>query len=338
MSVSWKHTLLSILCFGFLGSLLISLYALQFILLPVRTPGETVPVYIKPGQSFAQIATTLEEKEVIDNPRVLQLLAICFGLSTSMQAGEYELNTGWSRLEILRTLASGSHILYTLRIPEGLSWWKIARTAVQSGLTTYADFQKAVHSRDLLAEFNIPADSAEGYLFPETYHLPRPEENQAKPIIRLMLQEFQSQIQTIIRPGKQPDPQEIHTLVTLASLVEKETGQPGERRTVAGVFANRLQRGMRLQCDPTVIYGLGRDFDGNLTRKHLQDSSNPYNTYAHAGLPPGPICSPGLDSLRAAKDPEDHDYLYFVSKGDGSHHFSRSLEEHNQAVRRYQLR
>jgi UPF0755 protein len=95
---------------------------------------------------------------------------------------------------------------------------------------------------------------------------------------------------------------------------------------------------MRLQCDPTVIYGLGRDFDGNLTRKHLQDSSNPYNTYAHAGLPPGPICSPGLDSLRAAKDPEDHDYLYFVSKGDGSHHFSRSLEEHNQAVRRYQLR
>lgn len=338
MSVSWKNILLSILGCGFLASLLISLYALQLILLPVRNPGETVTVHIKPGQSFAQIAASLEEKEVIDNPRILQLLATSFGLSTNLRAGEYELNTGWSRLEILRTLASGSHILYTLRIPEGLSWWKTARTAAQSGLTTYADFKKTVHNHDLLSEFNIPADTAEGYLFPETYHLPRPEENQAEPIIRVMLQEFQDQIKTIIQPHEQPDPQKIHDLVTLASLVEKETGQPSERRTVAGVFANRLQRGMRLQCDPTVIYGLGRDFDGNLTRKHLQDSSNPYNTYAHAGLPPGPICSPGLDSLRAAKDPEDHKYLYFVSKGDGSHHFSRSLEEHNRAVRRYQLR
>lgn len=338
MSVSWKHILLSFLCFGFLGSLLISLYALQLILLPVRTPGETVTVHIRPGQSFAQIAASLEEKEVIDNPRIFQLLATCLKLSTNLQAGEYELNTGWSRLEILRTLASGSHILYTLRIPEGLNWWKTARTVARSGLTTYADFQETVHHPDLLAEFNIPADSAEGYLFPETYHLPKPEQNQAEPIIRLMLQEFENKIQTIIPPQEQPDTQKIHDLVTLASLVEKETGQPGERRTVAGVFANRLQRGMRLQCDPTVIYGLGRDFDGNLTRKHLQDSSNPYNTYAHAGLPPGPICSPGLASLRAAKEPEDHEYLYFVSKGDGSHHFSRSLKEHNRAVRRYQLR
>ncbi|MFO7875815.1 MAG: endolytic transglycosylase MltG [Desulfovermiculus sp.] len=338
MSVSGKLLLLSILCFGFLASLLVSLYALQLILLPVRTPGETVTVHIKPGQSFAQIAATLEEKEVIHNPRILQLLATCFGFSTNLQAGEYELNTGWSRLEILRTLASGSHILYTLRIPDGLTWWKTAKTAAQSGLTTYADFNKTVHNPDLLAEFNIPADTAEGYLFPETYHLPRPEDNQAEPIIRLMLQEFVNQIQTIIRPQNQLDPQEIHDLVTLASLVEKETGQPSERRTVAGVFANRLQRGMRLQCDPTVIYGLGRDFDGNLTKKHLQDSSNPYNTYAHSGLPPGPICSPGLDSLQAAQNPEDHDYLYFVSKGDGSHHFSRSLKEHNRAVRLYQLR
>ncbi|MFW5971086.1 MAG: endolytic transglycosylase MltG [Desulfovermiculus sp.] len=338
MSVSWKHVLLSILGSGFLASLLISLYVLQLILLPLETPGQKVHVHITPGQSFAQIAASLEEKEVIDNPRIFQMLAVCFKLSANLRAGEYELNTGWSRLEILRALAGGSHILYTLRIPEGLSWRQTARTAAQSGLTTYADFQKTVQNHDLLAEFNIPADTAEGYLFPETYHLPRPEENQAEPIIRLMLQEFQNQIQDIIPPREQPDPQEIHDLVTLASLVEKETGQPGERRTVAGVLVNRLQRGMRLQCDPTVIYGLGRNFDGNLTRKHLQDSSNAYNTYAHAGLPPGPICSPGLDSLRAAQDPEDHEYLYFVSKGDGSHHFSRNLKEHNRAVRLYQLR
>ncbi|MFW6178490.1 MAG: endolytic transglycosylase MltG, partial [Desulfohalobiaceae bacterium] len=134
-----------------------------------------------------------------------------------------------------------------------------------------------------------------------------------------------------------PDAEQVHRIVTLASLVEKETGTPKERRRIAGVFQNRLDQGMLLQCDPTVIYGLGPDSDTRLRKKQLQDKDNPYNTYQHPGLPPGPICSPGLESLKAAIDPEEHSYLYFVSKGDGSHKFSRSLREHNQAVRKYIL-
>jgi UPF0755 protein len=130
----------------------------------------------------------------------------------------------------------------------------------------------------------------------------------------------------------------IRDKVTLASLVEKETGVAEERHRIAGVFVNRLKRGMRLQCDPTVIYGIGPEFDGNLKRKHLNNPANKYNTYRHGGLPPGPICSPGLDSIKAALNPEEHDFLYFVSRGDGTHKFSKTLAEHNRAVRRFQLR
>ncbi|MDZ7758995.1 MAG: endolytic transglycosylase MltG [Desulfovermiculus sp.] len=332
------RVLACVVCTAILASLLGTLFALHLTMLPVRTPGKKVHVHISPGQSLAHIASTLEEKNVIDNPRLFQLLAWAFGLSSKLQAGEFQVDTRWSRLKILRTLATGSHVLYSIRIPEGLTWWQTAEVVAQSGLTTYEAFKNAVHDRELLQEFHIPADNAEGYLFPETYRLPRPPGNRAEPIVRLMLQEFYKQIQTTLWPQGLPDPQEVHNLVILASLVERETAQPDERRTVAGVFVNRLQRGMRLQCDPTVIYGLERSFDGKLTKKQLRDADNSYNTYTHSGLPPGPICSPGLASMLATKDPEEHEYLYFVSQGDGSHYFSRTLQEHNRAVRRYLLR
>ncbi|MFW6005759.1 MAG: endolytic transglycosylase MltG, partial [Desulfonatronovibrionaceae bacterium] len=130
--------------------------------------------------------------------------------------------------------------------------------------------------------------------------------------------------------------EEIYQAVNLASLIEKETALPEERKTISGVFHNRLDKKMLLQCDPTIIYGLGLKFDGNLRRTHLQDWDNPYNTYRHRGFPPTPICSPGLASLEAALNPEEHDYLYFVSRNDGSHHFSRNLSQHNRAVRKFQ--
>ncbi len=337
MGMTWKQIPVCFACVAILISLLGTLFALQFTFLPVSTPGKTVLVHIQPGQSVTHIASMLEEKEVIKNPFLFQLLARASGLSFKLQAGEFEIDTSWNRLKILRTLASGSHVLYSLRIPEGLTWWQTAQVVADSGLTSFESFQKAVHNQKLLNEFGIPADSAEGYLFPETYTLPRPHGNRAEPIVRLMIRQFYNTVSTSLWPDKLPNPQEIHNLVILASLVEKETAQPQERKKVAGVFVNRLQRGMRLQCDPTVIYGLGRDFAGNLTKKQLRDEDNIFNTYTHAGLPPGPICSPGLASLQAAQDPEDHEYLYFVSQGDGSHYFSRSLNEHNRAVRRYLL-
>jgi UPF0755 protein len=152
----------------------------------------------------------------------------------------------------------------------------------------------------------------------------------------VMLKEFFRNARKVW-PGGLPDFEEMQRTVILASLIEKETGDTSERARISGVFHNRLRRGMLIQCDPTIIYGLGPDFDGNLRKSDLTNRENPYNTYVHRGLPPGPICSPGLDSLLAAVHPEQHAYLYFVARGDGSHHFSRTLEEHNQAVRKFQL-
>ena len=175
-----------------------------------------------------------------------------------------------------------------------------------------------------------------GYLWPDTYLLPRPTTNDPRPVILAMLAQFKAQAGPEFQRAGLTDPALIHDVVTLASLIEKESARPEERATIAGVFANRLDRGMLLQCDPTIIYGLAQAFDGNLTRNHLRDSDNPYNSYRHSGLPPGPICSPGLEAIRAALNPEEHDLLFFVAKGNGSHHFSRTLEEHNRAVNRYQ--
>ena len=156
-------------------------------------------------------------------------------------------------------------------------------------------------------------------------------------MIRLMLKEFFKNAAKVW-PSGLPEFEEMHRTVILASLIEKETGDGTERKRISGVFHNRLKKHMLIQCDPTIIYGLGPDFDGNIKKSDLLDKNNPYNTYAIQGLPPGPICSPGLDALTAAVHPEEHSYLYFVAKGDGSHHFSKNLEEHNQAVRQYQLR
>ncbi len=304
---------------------------------PLKSPGETIVFQIRSGQSFARIVEELHEQNIISHPRLFIWLAKLTGKTTSIKAGEFRIDTGWSRLTLLDHLHSGRVVLHKLNIPEGLTWWQTAKRIDKSGLAPYDSFSRQVHNQTLLQRFNIPAPSAEGFLFPETYHLSRTGPHRAKTILTVMLQEFREQTDEHLWPDKRPTPKRLLEIVTLASLVEKETAVPKERDRIAGVYRNRLQRGMRLQCDPTVIYGLGPEFDGNLTKKDLKDRSNEYNTYAHAGLPPGPICSPGLASLEAALHPEDHDYYYFVAKGDGSHKFSKTLREHNRAVRKYQL-
>jgi UPF0755 protein len=231
--------------------------------------------------------------------------------------------------------------MHKFLVPPGLTWWQTAKLVADTGLTTYEKFEAAIFDEELLSEYHIPWAGPEGFLYPETYHVPRPRGREAEPLVRAMLQAFWDQAGARLWPDTDPadvPEDEIKRLVILASMIEKETADPSERRRIAGVYANRIERRMLLQCDPTVIYGLGRDFDGNLKKSHLKDKSNPYNTYRRLGLPPGPICSPGPEALAAAGDPEEHGYLYFVSKGDGSHHFSKSLAEHNRAVRKYQLR
>ena len=201
-----------------------------------------------------------------------------------------------------------------------------------------ADFDAVIHDSEFLRHWGIPFESAEGFLYPDTYFMPQPramDPAAARAAAGRMVDTFWRKADALWPEGR-PDPATLRRVVTLASIVEKETAVPAERSRVAGVYANRLKKNMLLQADPTVIYGLGPDFRGPLLTKHLQDGGNAYNTYRLAGLPPGPICSPGLAALRAALSPEVHNYLYFVANGkDGGHVFSTTLSQHNRAVRDY---
>ena len=311
--------------------------AFRFLKVPPQSPGEEMLFAIEPGETFYGIAARLKEQGIITNVQYFRLLGHYKKMLKGVQAGEFMLHTGWLPEKVLETLVLGKPILYRLSLREGLTWWETARIVEEAGYATFEDFALTIQDKELLARYHVPFDSAEGFLFPETYLLQRPKEKNARPIVEMLLKTFWDRA-TRVWPEGRPEPEVLKHAVILASMVERETGVPAERPTVAGVFAKRLKIGMLMQCDPTVIYGLGPSFDGNLTRAQLNDADNPYNTYQRRGLPPGPICSPGLDALLAAVNPEDHDYLYFVSKNDGSHHFSKNLREHNNAVRTYQLK
>lgn len=304
---------------------------------PAEAPGREAVVLIRPGMTLPAIARELESQGLIRNAQALVLIAKLNGHMASAKAGEFLLSSGWPAQEILRVITTTSGIQHKVVVREGLSWWATAKLFEAEGLTDREGFEQASKNATLLQKYAIPADSAEGFLFPETYQLPRTQADNGTAVVEAMLREFDRQAKKLWPQGP-PPAEELRRIVILASLVERETGDASERPRIAGVFLNRLTLGMRLQCDPTTIYGLGPAFDGDLKRSHLEDAQNPYNTYAHAGLPPGPICSPGLAALQAALTPEAHDYIYFVAKGDGSHEFSATLDEHNRAVNRYQRR
>lgn len=326
-----------ICAFLVLACLLSGIYLYQYLYFPLQKPGTEKIVRIAPGESLQSITKTLKQERVIPDPTAFKLLARLSGQAQKIQAGEFALHTSWSRMRLLEHLCCGQELLHRVNIPEGLAWWQTAKLIAETGLTDYQSFSAAIQDKGLLHKYNIPAKNLEGYLYPETYKLPRPASNQAEPIVLQMVSQFWRVAEQELWPKGLPDAQTVQRTVILASLVEKETALPQERRRIAGVFQNRLDKNMLLQCDPTVIYGLGPDFDSRLRKKELRDRDNKYNTYIYQGLPPGPICSPGLASLKAALDPEEHSFLYFVSRGDGSHKFSKSLTEHNQAVRKYIL-
>lgn len=309
----------------------------QFLTVPPETPGRVLIFRVEPGQIFTTIASNLKNAGLITDARRFLKLARAKGKTASIRAGVFKLHTGWTPGKVLHELTTSAGIMKKVAIREGLTWWQTGEKVEAAGLGRKETFAKAVADPDLLARYGIQAKDAEGYLFPETYLLTPPRGDQSAYMAEVMIKEFFKSAQKVWPKGL-PDWKELNKLVTLASLVEKETGDPSERARISGVFHNRLKRRMLIQADPTIIYGLGPSFDGNIRKKHLLDKKNPYNTYKHPGLPPGPICSPGLDALMAAVHPEEHTYLYFVAKGDGSHYFSKSLREHNNAVRKYQLR
>ncbi|QJB55075.1 endolytic transglycosylase MltG [Pseudodesulfovibrio sp. zrk46] len=309
----------------------------QFLTVPPEKPGRDLVFRVEPGQIFTTIAKNLKTAGLITDSRRFLKLAQASGKTSSIRAGEFMLNTGWIPGKVLHELTTSAGIMKKVAVREGLTWWQTADKIQEAGLGTREVFAKAVADPELLAKYGIQAKDAEGYLFPETYMLTPPRGDQSEYMVETMIKEFFKNAAKVWPDGL-PEWKELNKYVVLASLVEKETGDTSERKRIAGVFHNRLKRRMLIQADPTIIYGLGPAFDGNIRKKHLLDKSNPYNTYTHAGLPPGPICSPGLDALMAAVFPEDHKFLYFVAKGDGSHYFSKTLSEHNNAVHKYQLR
>jgi UPF0755 protein len=262
------------------------------------------------------------------------LLARAVERGRVLQAGEYRFNRAASPLEIVRRIARGDVFYYTLVVPEGQNIFDIAQSAGSLGLFPSSAFLAAARNPAMIRDIDPAALTLEGYLFPQTYNLTR----HATPdsVCRMMTAKFREVWRALA--AKAPATVGVHDVVTLASMVEREAKLPPERPLIASVFSNRLRLGMKLDCDPTTIYAalLENRYRGTIYRSDL-DSDNPYNTYRHAGLPPGPIANPGADSLRAALAPAQSDALYFVAKPDGSgaHEFSKTLDAHNAATERY---
>jgi UPF0755 protein len=294
-------------------------------------------VDIPQGSGSAGIAKRLADAGVVQDVNSFRLALWLSGSARRLQAGEYRFDRPMSARQVADKIARGEVFVRPITFPEGLTIKQMAALYESKGLGEAAAFVAAAKNASLVSAIDPDAKDLEGYLFPDTYALTR--RATAEQLVGRMVASFLKALspETIaIAAGRGLN---VRELVTLASIVEKETGNKSERPLVAAVYANRLKIGMGLQCDPTVIYALERagKYDGNLSREDLQFDS-PYNTYRYAGLPPGPIASPGRASLDAAANPPDEPYLYFVSKNDGSHAFATTLEEHNRNVHEYQVK
>jgi UPF0755 protein len=291
-------------------------------------------VDLPPGANTRSIGDRLVQAGVVRDALTFRVALWRSGVARQLKAGEYRFDRPLSALDVVAKIARGEVYLSAITFPEGLTIDDMAALFEARGFGTAASFRSAASDRTLVADLDPQARDLEGYLFPETYALPR--RASASDLVHMMVRRFH-QVFAPLRAEADAQGLSARQVVTLASMVEKETGRPDERPLVSSVYLNRLRIGMGLQCDPTVIYGLRRAgrYTGNLTRDNLAWHS-PYNTYLHAGLPPGPIAAPGRSSLEAAARPAPVNYLYFVSRNDGSHVFARSLEEHNRNVYRYQ--
>jgi UPF0755 protein len=296
-------------------------------------------VNVPEGAGLRTIARALERGGAVSDARLFTAYALIRGEGRKLRPGEYAFAPGATPEEVLGKLRAGDVLRHRVTLPEG---WTAAQMADAIGRTGVAPAERLkALARDpaFIRGLGVPGATLEGYAFPDTYDFPRgtsPEEIWRRLVGRFRHVYAEERRAAGEARGSAPAALNDHEVVTLASIVEKETGRPAERPLIAAVFLNRLRRGIPLASDPTVIYGLA-SFDGNLRRADLEAPSA-YNTYVHAGLPPGPIANPGRDSIRAVLRAPAVDYLYFVSRNDGSHQFSRTLEEHNRAVREFQSR
>ena len=289
-------------------------------------------VRVEQGDSLAAVVRKLRDRQLIANGFLFSLWARLNGVEKKIHQGLYRFDTPAPPREILDRLITGRGVFQIVTIPEGLTIREIAELLSKMQIADKDKFITEAGDPNVLATLGLIEKGLEGYLFPSTYHFtPSTAE---KDIIVAMTEQFRKVSLPLLTQRGRATSLTPHEILTLASIIEKETGIEAERPVVSAVFHNRLKRQMPLQSDPTVIYGI-KEFNGNLTRKNLQDPT-PYNTYRISALPPGPICNPGLSSIRAALQPAQVPYLYFVSKNDGTHSFSETIEAHNRAVKIYQ--
>ena len=300
----------------------------------IRLPQEQSVFLIKSGSNIKLIAQDLAMQKIIDDPWLFILLAKLKGVETRVRAGEYQLESGQTPDDLIDVFVQGSSIQYSFTVIEGWSFRQMLDALAEDPIIEHR--LEGKNNEQIMSLIGYPDQHPEGMFFPDTYRFPKGTSD-----IDFLRRAYQVMQQHLEREWSQRDSglplKSSYEALILASIIEKETGAGFERPLIAGVFTERLKRNMRLQTDPTVIYGLGESFDGDIRFRDLKKDT-PYNTYRRAGLTPTPIALPGLDSIRAALHPAETKALYFVSKGDGTHHFSETLEEHNSAVNRYQLK
>jgi UPF0755 protein len=309
------------------------LYLADFLAGPVTPPGGAQRVWVEPGSSLTAVAAKLESQGVIHSPQLFAAYARLLRKEKKIRWGEYLFAGPIRPTEILSRISVSKHGSYKrLTVPEGVNLREIAALVEKSGLGDREEFLSAASDGEFLASLGIESANAEGYLLPNTYRIPQSFTERA--IIAVMVHGLRKAVGPELKRNEKDLALTLHEILTLASMIEKETGRDEERAVVSSVFHNRLQLGMPLQSDPTAVYGrVG--LSGVISKRDLLTPSD-HNTYTIPGLPIGPIASPGLKSILAAIHPAMTDYLYFVSKNDGTHYFSRSLREHNRAVDRLQ--
>lgn len=295
-----------------------------------RYEGPDVGFLISPSENFSSINSRLQKQQLISSARLFHRYSQYKKVLNKFKTGHYIIKHNSNLLDVYNTFINEKSLAMFFTVPEGKNMFEIGRMLEAKSITKYDDFIRLARDKKFLAELNIHADSVEGYLYPESYdfspNLP------AKFVIKTMVHQFQKKLTSIDFKSAPLSPRQV---LILASMVEKETGDKKERPLIAGVFFNRLKLKMRLQSDPTTVYGIFETYNGNITRKDLL-TPTPYNTYTIPALPIGPISNPGIESIKAVLNPALHKYLFFVSQNDGTHIFSETYASHSEAVSKWQ--
>ncbi len=320
-----------VLTFGILGFLVLGIWHVYFYFSPNSDDPAVRIVLVEPG-SFKKTVDQLSKEGLIAKPDMFYRIGRVLGIGKKVRVGEYEFRLDMTPAQIYSIITSGKSVLHPVKIPEGYNLEQIAEELASQGLVEPLEFVKLAQDAHMVRLMDVPSPSLEGYLFPDTYSFTKFTGDRV--IIKTMVDRFKTVYNTEVKEKAQSMGMSMHDVVTLASIIEKETGAAQERPMISSVFHNRLRQNMPLQSDPTVIYGKVGD-KKNITRLDLTTPS-PYNTYTRRGLPVGPISNPGRESLLAAVSPAKTNYLYFVSKNEGFHFFSSTFKDHNAAVTRFQ--